>query len=193
MASSSWIDDDNRRDLFLEALAVNGTPRTAARDVGVSMAQVYAARRNNEDFRALYAEAMETYRESLLAEATRRARDGVKEAIFYRGVQARVIDPTTVDLPEDERKYIPAFKVNYSDTLLLALLRAHYPQFADKSSSGKTFVEKEGGQGAIERLTPKELDRLEQFILEARGQQAERVAVLDVTQPKKPARFHHDS
>jgi hypothetical protein len=99
---------------FLATLAATGNVKASALAAGVHRDTAYALRASEPAFAAAWASALEDATDTLEAEARRRAVDGVGEPIFQGG------------------KYLGEI-TKYSDTLLLALLKAHRPEkFRDK-------------------------------------------------------------
>lgn len=106
--------DQKRKDEFLAQLQETGLKNHAARAVGINRNTVYHAMEKDEEFALQVADAMETYREGLIAEAFRRGVQGVEEPLYFQGkLSGDVV-----------RKY--------SDRLLERLLEAHVPGFGKK-------------------------------------------------------------
>ncbi|QII84185.1 terminase [Bordetella hinzii] len=107
------ITNDNREQrqgIFLRALRDGQTFSRALAQAGIaSRATINAWREKDADFAAAFNEAMEHAADLLEAEARRRAVDGVDEPHFYK----------------DE---VVGHVRKYSDTLLLALLKATRPE-----------------------------------------------------------------
>lgn len=98
-----------KRQLFLETLAQTGRVVTAAHTAGfVDTSYVHRLRREDEDFAKAWEEAVDAAADVLEEEATRRAVEGVEEPIFYKGE-------------------IAGYKTNYSDQLMMFLLRGLRP------------------------------------------------------------------
>lgn len=107
---------------FIEALAETGIVTDAAKIAGFSREYAYEVRGKDEVFAMLWNDAIAQSSDVLLREARRRAVDGVRRKIFYKG--APVIDPETGS------QYIEA---EYSDGLLSKMLAAYMPEmFSDK-------------------------------------------------------------
>lgn len=94
---------------FIEILGQTANVSQAARAAGFARTRVYALRRARPDFAAEWDEAVETACDRLLAEARRRAVDGVARAVYYQG---RVVGEVR----------------RYSDRLLMFLLRMMRPE-----------------------------------------------------------------
>lgn len=109
---------DEDKQAFLDALSKSGV-RTAAQVVaGVAYTTVSSWRQNDPEFAVAYDEAMEFAADSLEVEARRRAVEGVESKKFDK--DGKLLFTT----------------INYSDTLLIALLKANKPdKFADRSKA----------------------------------------------------------
>ena len=115
------------KQLFLDTLRGTGNVRLSARNANVTRQVVYRARDRSAKFRADWDEALEEARELLEAEARRRAAIGVDEPVFYKGEVVGHI-----------RKY--------SDTLLMFLLKAHWPEkFRENVSIDQRVSGRDGG------------------------------------------------
>ncbi|MBF0098831.1 MAG: terminase [Magnetococcales bacterium] len=118
-----------RRELFLDGLARTGTVTDAARLAGVSRGGVYLVRSADPSFAERWEDALLQYVDSLEFEAFRRGVEGVEEPVFQGG-----------QLVGHIRKY--------SDSLLLALLRAKRPEYRPTTQA----------QVAVVAPAPKERD-----------------------------------
>lgn len=104
---------------FLDVLRQSGRPSLAAKSISTKIAAVYMCRRRDEQFRQGWEEAVTDYKitEVDLAEEAlhRRAIVGVQEDVYYKGKKV-------------------GRKTRYSDSLLLAYLRANKPElFGDQT------------------------------------------------------------
>lgn len=120
--------DADRKAHFLREMAATGRRADARQAIGISKRTVENHLSPNgkcydPEFAEGYEEAMETYRDALVAEAHRRAVDGVPEPIYYQG--ARVTEG------DDKRD---AVVLKYSDRMLELLLKRHIPEFRDRST-----------------------------------------------------------
>jgi len=97
------------REVFLARLADGATVTQAANDACVHRRRAYDARHADEAFARARDDAWEQGTDTLEAEAWRRARDGTERPIMYRGEQVASVR-------------------EFSDTLMLALLRARRPE-----------------------------------------------------------------
>lgn len=111
------------RPAFLAALTELGVITRAAKAADVDTITVWRHRRDDEGFRKQFEEAKQTGALLLEAEAIRRARDGVRRMKFNPKTGLPYIDPET------KKPYV---EHEYSDTLMLALLKSHFPQYHDK-------------------------------------------------------------
>lgn len=75
---------------FLEQLAIDGNASRAARVAGKSSTVVYAYRKEDADFAEAWRLALEDAGDNLVAEARRRAVDGVNEPVIYQGMPTPV-------------------------------------------------------------------------------------------------------
>ena len=99
-------------------------------------------RRRSEDFAAQWDEALEEGSDLLEAEARRRAVTGVDKPVYYKG---EVVGSIT----------------QYSDRLLMFLLRAHRPQkFRDGGKVKQTGATDVGVDEDIEKAILEKLDRM---------------------------------
>jgi hypothetical protein len=112
----------DRRENFLKALANTGSVTAAVAMAGTSRTRVYELRKADPIFAAGWEDAEEIAADRLEEEARRRAVEGVQEPLVSAGKIVRDDD----GLPIAIRRY--------SDTLLLALLKAHRSQrFKDRA------------------------------------------------------------
>lgn len=101
-------------EAFLTSLASLGNVQAACAVAKVSRRGVYDRRDRDEEFASRWDEAILIATASLEAEAVRRARDGTLRPVFHSGKQVGKIR-------------------EYSDTLLIFLLKARDPKFRDAS------------------------------------------------------------
>lgn len=145
---------DIRHDLFISELAVDGNVTRAARVAGVERCGLYDKRERDPEFARRWAMAINAFADTLEKEAFRRAVLGVEKPIAYQGqftyvmerdANGKVIydmtDEGEVDkdgnpkltrtpryqLDENGRPKVVAIR-EYSDSILLALLKAKKPQ-----------------------------------------------------------------
>ncbi len=98
-----------KKELFLKTLAEVGMVTEAAKIAGISRAQLYRWKKADLTFAAAWEEALEISADVLEAEVQRRAIDGVKTPVFFKGKVAGTVQ-------------------KYSDTLLIFLLKARRPE-----------------------------------------------------------------
>jgi hypothetical protein len=111
-----------RQERFLQALAETGIVSTAVEIAGTSRTRVYELRKRNPGFAGAWEEAEERAADALETEAWRRAVVGVQEPLVSGGKVVR----------DDDGQ--PIAMRRYSDTLMLALLKARRPErFKDRA------------------------------------------------------------
>jgi len=110
--------DDQTKQTFLDNLARCGVISASAKAAGIkTIATIHRWRKDDPAFGEAFDEAMLTAADSLEVEARRRAVEGVVSTRFTKDGE-----------PYDE--------IKYSDTLLLALLKAKKPsEFAERSKT----------------------------------------------------------
>ena len=97
------------KPMFLEQLETRGAISAAAKAAGVSKQAAYKAAKRDPEFKDAWDEAIETACDAMELEARRRAVDGTDRPVFHAG---KVVGHVR----------------EYSDQLLIFLLRAHRPQ-----------------------------------------------------------------
>lgn len=111
-----------RRKLFLQVLSKTGKVSEAARCAGYADTSfLVRLRKQDEDFAAEWDIALEAAKHQLEEEAIRRATEGVLEPVFYKGS-------------------ICGYKTNYSDSLLMFILRKLDPSYRDSAQRGDTNI-----------------------------------------------------
>lgn len=111
-----------RRKMFLSILAKTGKVSEAARCAGYADTSfLVRLRKQDEDFAAEWDTALEAAKHVLEEEAIRRATEGVLEPVFYKGS-------------------ICGYKPNYSDSLLMFVLRKLDPSYRDSAQRGDTNI-----------------------------------------------------
>jgi hypothetical protein len=116
---------------FLAVLRETGNHSAACHAARIDRTTPYKAMREDQDFAAAYKDAMDEACDALELEARRRAHDGVDKPVVYQGelcgtwvdAQGRVVTAQTPGA-----RLVPLTLKEYSDSLLLALLRAHRPE-----------------------------------------------------------------
>lgn len=104
-----------RRDAVLAALAETGVLSAACVVAGVNRATVFRWKKDDEEFAAAYADALEQAADKIESEARRRAVEGFDEPVYYKGELVGTIK-------------------RYSDTLLVNLLRADREKFRNQGT-----------------------------------------------------------
>lgn len=123
---------------FLESLADTGSVMHAVKVAKIARSAAYKARDADPEFAASWAEAEQIGVELMEAEARRRAVEGCKRPVFYKGKQCGAI-------------------LEYSDTLLIFLLKAHKPEkYRERSQVEHTG--KNGGPIQYADVTDADLD-----------------------------------
>ena len=143
-----FADQEHLHDEIADIVAVGGDINTACRELGLGASTVRSALNPNSksfcpSFLEKYNEAKQEWTQQLKVEATRRAVEGYEESVFFQGVEVG-----------KQRKY--------SDTLLLALLKASSPEFRDR-----TEVVNINGNVDLNELadmTSEQRDQLEQLL-----------------------------
>ena len=145
LADFTYLTAKKRR--FLNAMARMATITHAARAAGVTRQTVYNWQDTDRRFGELFDLAKEVAADRLEAEVYRRAFEGVREPVIYRG---RVVkDSCGKDL----------FITRHSDTLAIFLLKAMRPKkyrerFEVGNTDGKAFVIR-----SAEAATPEKWDQ----------------------------------
>ncbi len=112
-----------KRRVFLDVLAQTGRVAEASRACGYTdTATLQKFRRNDEDFAEAWDYALEAAAHVLEDEAIRRATEGVLEPVFYKG-------------------QVAGYKTNYSDPLLMFILRGLKPgTYRENARGGETNI-----------------------------------------------------
>ena len=119
---SSMMISKRKRKKFLELLAQTGRVSEAARYVGyTNTAFLQRVRREDEDFAAEWELALAAAADHLADVAIERAENGVLEPQYYKGE-------------------VVGHKVNYSDGLLMFVLRKLDPAYRDSARQGETNI-----------------------------------------------------
>lgn len=113
---------------FISALAETGHNDRACEAASISRTTVWERRRDDKNFADAYRQSLAISAISLEAEAVRRARDGMRRMKFNSKTGEAYIDPETGK---------PYIEHEYSDTLLIALLKRHYPElYKERPAAG---------------------------------------------------------
>lgn len=117
---------------FLAALATTGNISAAARAAGIDRATAHRAHAAEPAFAARWAEALDEAADALELEARRRAHDGLRRLKFHAGalLMAPVLDATGRPVlgKGGQAELVPYVEHEYSDLLLIFLLRACRPE-----------------------------------------------------------------
>lgn len=131
--------------LFIEALREYGVVTYAARVAGVERSHVYKTKDRNAVFAEAWDDAMEHATDELEGEARRRAKEGVSKIKFHNGHPIMVpvydaegepvyeygVDGLPFIEPDGSKRQLmkPYIEHEYSDTLMIFLLKAHRDKF----------------------------------------------------------------
>lgn len=121
-------EDDNlatpeKRALFLALLSEYGNVSRAAREADLNRTALYRYRSEHSEFAAAWDEAEALGAKALEDEARRRAYEGTLKPVFYQGMECGEVR-------------------EYSDTLLIVLLKAHFPdKYADRRKEEVVFTD----------------------------------------------------
>lgn len=97
------------RKVFIASLSQNGNVTDACEAAGIERSTAYRARNNDEKFAALWDETVEIAIDRLESEAWRRAAHGTNKPVWYKGT-------------------LVGTELEYSDQLMVTLLKAHRPE-----------------------------------------------------------------
>lgn len=176
-----------KHDLFFAELAKHGRPATAARTAQLDRSNLYKLKDSDLAFAARWADALELFADRLEGAANQRAVDGLVKPVIHQGNLTFIykLGPDGRPLKDDEGHYIldldeegkPKFlhTREYSDSLLLAMLRAKRKEYGDKSKIELTGAD--GGPVKVEE-SPTEIARSIAFAL-ALGLRAKEQAAAD--------------
>lgn len=121
-ALTSVVLSKKKRKVFLNILSQTGQVAAASRAAGYQNTSFLTRlRRDDEDFAEEWDLALESAKHVLEEEAVRRATQGVLEPVFYKGE-------------------IVGHKTNYSDALLMFVLRKLDPSYRDTGRIGDTNI-----------------------------------------------------
>jgi hypothetical protein len=116
---------------FLSALREVGVVRDACEAAGVSRTTAYRQRNEDPEFAREWDESIQDAADLLEREAVRRARVGVKKPVIYQGKLCGVWvdgDGNAVAEGTPGARMIPLSVTEYSDTLLMFLLKGIRPE-----------------------------------------------------------------
>jgi hypothetical protein len=117
---------------LLACLARTANIKAACDAAGVGRSTFYDRRDSDKAFAAAAAEALESAVDDLELEARRRAKDGVRRVKFHQGlpimIQACGDDGRPLTDDQGRPVTVPYTEHEYSDTLMIFLLKAHRPE-----------------------------------------------------------------
>jgi hypothetical protein len=137
-----------RKKAFLTTLAHTGVIAAAAAKAGLPKSTVVNWLKIDPAFAEAYQEALEVAADLLELEALRRATHGVAEAVWHK--------------PKEGEPYIVGYNTKYSDSLLIALLKAKKPEQFRERYEVDHKAEGSGGVLVVPGVIP-----LEQWSLSA--------------------------
>lgn len=114
-----------RQEAFLAAYGQCAVITIAAKHAKISRRTHYDWMKNDPEYAERFRHAHEEAIDLLEAEALRRATRGVERPIMFGGKQVQLQDPKH---PDDESKQIPGVMKEYSDVLLIFLLKGARPE-----------------------------------------------------------------
>lgn len=134
----------HRKKAFLARFRLHGNISRACREARVDRSTIYAWQEDDADFCIAYEIAEVEATETLEAEAYRRAVEGLRRLKFDKGVA--VNDPATGE---------PYTELEYSDTLLIFLLKARAPEKYRENPAGS-----QGGAPPVKAYPEGDWERL---------------------------------
>ena len=140
-------DKDLHQKRFLEAFEVSCSIQKAARWANIHRQTHYDWLRKDATYPARFAEARERATQTLEDEAVRRAVEGVRRPVLYRGKQVYI---------QGE----PLFDIEYSDQLLIRLLEAYNPEKYGRRVEQINLMEMDP-----DKLSPEMLDKIADHLL----------------------------
>lgn len=124
MAGQSYT----KKQAFLEAYAELGTVTHAAKAAGIGRQTHYDWLESDEEYAEAFRTSEEAVGDKLEAEAIRRATEGVERAVYHRGE-------------------VVGYERNYSDTLLIFLLKGHKPEkYQDRARITAEVTQRDPGE-----------------------------------------------
>ena len=119
---------------FLAVLRETGNVTLSAEATGISRCYAHQCKAKDKEFAKLWDDAIEHASDLLMAEARRRGAEGYPEPVIYQGqlMGQYFLDGKPVASTTPGAMLIPLTVKKYSDPLLLALLKAHKPEFREK-------------------------------------------------------------
>lgn len=121
MAGSTSRHADARKAAFLDAFALTGNVSASARAADINRTTAYGWKDDDEAFAAAWEVAEQESIDALELEARRRAYEGVRRVRTSGGKVVEVWDA-------ERDRFVPLIEHEYSDTLMVLLLKAHRPE-----------------------------------------------------------------
>lgn len=142
--------NEERKAAFIELLAATGNVSESSRRSGLERRTAYNWRKADEEFRKAWDEAEQLGVDSLIDEGHRRAKRGVKKPVFWKGE-------------------IVGYHREYSDTLLMFLVKRHRPEYRDSSKleHGGTINQQHSGHVEHTLTLAEQIAKYEESIDEA--------------------------
>lgn len=140
---------------FIEHLRKHGNISAAARSVNVERKAAYDAKQTDLDFAAQWEDAIEEATDALEAEARRRALEGILVESY------------------DKDGNLRSTRMEYSDTLMIVLLKAHRPEKFKERFSGEVNTK---GSLTVDISTPQSRAQAEAELREWRKQMTSQMA-----------------
>lgn len=134
MANRTKLTKKAQRD-FLKKLAQTMNVTKAAEYIGMSRRYMYQVKDANPEFSADWDDAVAKATDAMIEEARRRGEKGVRKPVFYKGKEVAAIR-------------------EYSDTLLMFLIRGQRPEYATER---REITGKDGGPIEVRELTDEQL------------------------------------
>jgi len=125
---------------FIAAFRDCASVKVACQLAKINRSTVSGWRKHDASFRALWEEVQDETAQSLEDEAVRRAYEGIKRPIYYRG------KPLVIGRGKNKRQ---VYDVEYSDQLLIILLKRYRPHLYRET----TNIEHSGSINLVEKLT----------------------------------------
>src|ERR1022692_2427202 len=141
-------DKDLHQKRFLEAFEVSCSIQKAARWANIHRQTHYDWLRKDATYPARFAEARERATQTLQDEAVRRAVEGVRRPVLYRGKQVYIQGK-------------PLFEIEYSDQLLIRLLEAYNPEKYGRRVEQINLMDIDP-----DKLTPAQLDKIAEHLIQ---------------------------
>jgi hypothetical protein len=125
--------------LFLKKFAEFGIVTHAAEGAGIDRRLYYKWMDSDKKFRLAFEETDKQFTDSCIKEAVIRGRDGRPKPIVFRGeIMGRYVDQDGKTIKEDDpnfgtkaKKFIPLTVLEYSDPLLIFLIKARRPEYRE--------------------------------------------------------------